>query len=165
MHSVDSRTVWRELAAAAVCTLVVAGVAVAGAIGATDAADRYATLNLPWWAPPPWLFGPVWTALYVLIAVSGWLFWREATGRRCVRTGLGAYGAQLILNMGWPWLFFGFGWYGLAVLEIAILLGATVVNIVLFANQHRLAALLLVPYLMWTAFAAVLNIALWLSNS
>jgi tryptophan-rich sensory protein len=111
-------------------------------------------------APPSGVFGPVWTILYAMIALAGWLAWR-----RVGFTGpLWIYAAQLVLNAVWTPLFFGFGRYGLAFADIAllwVLVGATVLA---FWRVRRAAALLLVPYWLWVTYAAALNLAIWLLN-
>jgi len=122
----------------------------------------YAALAKPSFNPPDWIFGPVWTVLYAMIAVAGWLAWRR-TGT--VRTPvLGIYAAQLVLNGAWSWLFFGLHRPGLAFAEILVLAAAIVVNVVLFWKERPLAGALLLPYLAWVSFAAVLNFALWRLN-
>ena len=110
---------------------------------------------------PSWLFGPVWTVLYVMIAVSGWLVWRRAGW---VRSAHGMYAVQLVLNMLWSPLFFGAGLLGLAFADILLLAASIVATIVLFARVSRLAAVLLVPYLAWVGFASALNFAIWRLN-
>ena len=132
-------------------------VAVVGSLAAVSARSTYAALDLPSWAPPGWLFGPVWTVLYVLIAVSGWLVWRRVGGDR----SLTVYAVQLVLNALWTPLFFGADRYGLALAEILLLDVAVASTIVLFRARHRLAAALLVPYLAWVLFATALNAAIW----
>lgn len=134
--------------------------ALTGILAAVDAADRYAELVQPSWAPPPWLFGPVWTVLYALIAVSGWLAWRRTGWTRA----LTVYAVQLLLNALWTPLFFGAGLFGVAFAEIVLLGVAIVATIVLFARHSRVAAALLVPYLLWVTFAAALNLAIWQLN-
>ncbi|AUS79868.1 tryptophan-rich sensory protein [Actinoalloteichus sp. AHMU CJ021] len=142
----------------------VAATAVVGSLASRSAAEDYAALELPSWAPPSWLFGPVWTALYVLIAVSGWLVWRRH-GITGARTALGLYGAQLVLNAAWTPLFFAAGRYGLALVDIVVLFLVVAVLVGLFARLHRTAAVLLVPYLLWVGFAALLNAAVWSLNT
>jgi translocator protein len=136
---------------------VVAGI---GAIGVQGAAAEYDGLERPAWAPPSWLFGPVWSALYMMIAVAGWLVWRRA--------GFGwplvAYAAQLALNAVWTPLFFGTGAYGLAFADIIALWVLIAVTVVLFRRVSRAAALLLVPYWAWVGYAAALNLAIWQLN-
>jgi translocator protein len=140
--------------------IAVAVVALVGNLAVTGAEQEYAALDQPVWAPPSWLFGPVWTILYILIAVSGWLVWR--------RTGVGRplipYAVQLVLNAAWTPLFFGVGAYGLAAIEIVVLWLAIGLTVAVFARIHRAAAWLLVPYWAWVTFAAALNVAIWSAN-
>jgi tryptophan-rich sensory protein len=131
-----------------------------GSLPAIDAGGEYLSLERPSWAPPPWLFGPAWTVLYAMIAISGWLAWSA----RGWTPALGVYAAQLVLNAAWTPLFFGAGQYGLAVAEIAVLWLAIVVNVVMFRRISRPAAWLLVPYLLWVTYAASLNLAIWRLN-
>jgi tryptophan-rich sensory protein len=122
----------------------------------------YETLAKPAWTPPGWIFAPVWTALYVMIAVAGWLVW-VARGR--VDAALAFWGAQLALNGAWSWLFFGLENPGLAAVDIVLLLTAIVVTIRAFARVSVPAATLLVPYALWVGFATALNIAIWRMNA
>lgn len=140
-----------------------AAAAVTGSLAALDASDRYGALVQPSWAPPAWLFGPVWTVLYVAIAVAGWLVWRK-DGWGGARAALTAFAVQLVLNALWTPLFFGADLLGVAFAEIVLLWLAIVATVVLFARHSRPAALLLVPYLAWVTFASVLNLAIWLIN-
>jgi translocator protein len=137
--------------------VVVAGL---GGLAVTSAGVEYARLTQPSWAPAASVFGPVWTVLYLSIAVSGWLVWRGA-GLRGARSALVVFTVQLLLNALWTPLFFGGDLYGLAFLDIVALWLALVATIVLFARHHRLAAALLLPYLAWVTFAAALNFAIW----
>src|SRR5690606_27482683 len=115
------------------------------------------------WRPPDWLFAPVWTALYLAIAVSGWLVWREA-GIAGAALPLGVYALQLLLNAAWTPIFFGLKRPDLALAEIVLLWGAIAATIVLFASVSATAAWLLVPYLAWVSFATALNGSVWLRN-
>lgn len=124
----------------------------------------YETLTKPSWNPPNWLFGPVWTMLYILIAVSGWLVWREGPSPQ-VRTALIVFAVQLVLNAAWSWLFFGLHRMEVALVEIVLLLGTIVVMILLFLPISRAAGMMLVPYALWVSFATVLNATLWRLNS
>jgi tryptophan-rich sensory protein len=126
-------------------------------------ADYYATLAKPSWAPPGWLFGPVWTLLYLMMAVAAWLVWREGGWRR-QRGPLTLYLVQLALNALWTPLFFGLRNPGLALLEIVLLGAAIVLTGRAFRPVSRLASWLLVPYLVWVVFAAALNFAIWRLN-
>lgn len=134
----------------------------AGASGAlvTDA-SFYRALVRPLWAPPGWVFGPVWVTLYMMMGVAAWLVWRTGTGRRRALTW---FGAQLILNAAWTPVFFGFHAIGAGLVVIVLLELAIVGTMLAFARRSRLAALLLVPYAAWVGFAAVLNGALWTLN-
>nr|WP_062336325.1 TspO/MBR family protein [Herbidospora sakaeratensis] len=143
-----------------VFALVVALVAVTGGLAASNAGAVYVRLDLPSWAPPQWLFGPVWTVLYALIAISGWLVWKShGLDRSFV-----PYVVQLVLNALWTPLFFGAGLYGTAFVDITLLWAAIVVNIVMFLRRSRAAGWLLAPYLLWVTFAAALNLSIWLAN-
>lgn len=151
----------RGLPALLAFVAAVGAVALAGTLATLGAAATYAGLRGPAWAPPAWLFGPVWTVLYVLIAVSGWLAWRAGTR---LPDGLAAYGAQLALNGFWSPLFFALGWRG-AALGVIVLLGAAIaVTMLQFRRRSRAAALLLAPYLLWVLFATALNFAYWTLN-
>lgn len=128
----------------------------------TDA-SWYVALARPTWAPPGWLFGPVWTVLYLMIAVSGWLVWlRGAWASQ--RKPLIAFGIQLALNCAWTPIFFGAREIGVALVVIGVLLVAIAVNVALFWRVRRLAGALLVPYLLWVSFASALNFAIWRLN-
>ncbi|MFE5896243.1 TspO/MBR family protein [Streptomyces sp. NPDC056488] len=138
-------------------------VAALGGLASADAGDTYAALDRPAWAPPGWLFGPVWTVLYGTIAVAAWLVLRDPRGS--TRTAMAWWWAQLLLNLAWTPLFFAAGEYGLAFLEICLLLAAVVTTIVFFARHRRAAALLLAPYALWVTFASALNLSIWLSST
>jgi tryptophan-rich sensory protein len=140
--------------------------AAAGAIGAlasVRAAEFYASLQRPWWAPPAAVFGPVWTLLYMSMAVAAWLVWRERTWARA-RSALGLFVLQLALNALWSWLFFGWHRGALAFAGILVLLALIIATIVAFARIRRMAAWLLAPYLAWVGFAAVLSYSVWRLN-
>src|SRR5690349_23740704 len=131
----------------------VSAAALIGGLGVAGTAAEYRNLDQPSWAPPSWLFGPVWTVLYAMIAVAGWLVWRRTGWNRA----LTVYAVQLVLNALWTPIFFGFGRYGLALVDIvamSLLIGAT---IFLFRPISRAAAWLLVPYWAWVTFATALN--------
>lgn len=154
------RTPLARWAGLAVFALVVTAVALIGSLTVTGTSAEYATLRQPSWAPPSWLFGPVWTVLYATIAVAGWLVWRRVGADRALLV----YGVQLLLNAAWTPLFFGAGAYGWALVDIVALWLTIVVNVAAFRPLSRPAALLLVPYLLWVTFATVLNAAIWLLN-
>jgi benzodiazapine receptor len=148
---------WWALAGFVAAVVVVAAI---GGLGVAGTAEEYRSLRQPAWAPPSWLFGPVWTVLYAMIALAGWLVWRRVGFTR----PLAVYTAQLVLNAIWTPLFFGAGRYGLALVDIAVLwllIGATIFS---FWRVRRSAALLLVPYWLWVTFATALNFAIWNLN-
>ncbi|MFD9736773.1 TspO/MBR family protein [Umezawaea sp. NPDC059074] len=147
------------IAGLAVFVVAVAAVAVIGSLSAVSAASDYAALQRPSWAPPSWLFGPVWTVLYVMIAFAGWLAWRAGA-----RRSLALFGLQLVLNALWTPLFFAGGRFGLALVDIVLLLASIVALVVVFARRSGLAAGLLVPYLLWVGFATALNASIWAAN-
>ena len=122
----------------------------------------YAALAKPAWTPPNWIFGPVWTVLYVLIASSAWLVWRA---RPRIGLPLGLWFAQLGLNAIWSWLFFGLERPGLAAIDILVLFDTIVVTAIVFARVSPTAALLLLPYALWVGFATALNVAIWWLNA
>lgn len=126
--------------------------------------EWYASLKTPTWNPPGWVFGPVWTTLYTMMAVAAWLVWRQG-GFAARRGPLLAFLAQLALNAAWTPLFFGLHQLGVAFAEILVLWLAIAWTIAAFWRVHRVAAWLLVPYLAWVGFAAVLNGALWRLNA
>lgn len=123
----------------------------------------YLGLAKPTWTPPGWLFGPVWTYLYITMAIAAWLVWRTGPLKR-TRYALTAYIAQLALNALWSWVFFGMHRIGWAFIEIAVLFVAIVVTAGLFRSHSRTAVYLLLPYLAWVGFASVLNFQIWHLN-
>jgi benzodiazapine receptor len=124
--------------------------------------EWYALLDKPFWNPPNWIFGPIWTVLYVLIATSVWLVWLEKhpIGPRAITWWL----IQLILNAGWSWVFFGLHQIGWALVEMSALLSMLSITIRYFKRIKPSAASLLTPYLIWVAFAWVLNLTIWWLN-
>jgi len=135
-----------------------------GALTSLSLDDWYPTLAKPSWTPPDWLFGPVWTTLFILMAVAAWLCWRKR-GWNHSRFALGLFGLQLVLNVGWSALFFGLRNPGLAFAEILVLWLAIAATAVAFLGRSTLSALLLLPYFLWTSFAVLLNFAIWRLNS
>lgn len=124
-------------------------------------------LNKPAWNPPNWLFAPVWTTLYVMIAISGWRVWRAlpgTTGMKILSTTMLPYWLQLTLNFAWSFIFFGAHALTASAVEIIALLVMIALNIREFIKWDRLAAYLLVPYVLWVAYASSLNIAIAAMN-
>ena len=124
----------------------------------------YAGLNKPFFTPPDWLFGPVWTILYFLMGVSVFLVWKRGLESHGVRLAMALYLVQLFLNALWTPLFFGLQMPFLGFVEIIVLWTAILFTLLAFAGVSAVAAWLLVPYLAWTSFAAILNGAIWWLN-
>jgi translocator protein len=123
----------------------------------------YPTLIKPEWAPPKWVFGPVWSALYAMMAVAAWLVWRR--GGNEAQYGLRLFAVQLALNVLWSVLFFGLRLPGVAFAEIIFLWLAIGATARVFGRISMSASLLLVPYFAWVGFAAILNFAIWRLNA
>ena len=143
--------------------LLVFAVAGIGAAGSFDAAAFYAQLVLPSWAPPASVFGPVWTILYLSMAIAMWLVWRE---RDAVygRLSVALFLVQLGINALWSWLFFMWHQGLLAFIDTLILLALILGLINIFWRASRLAGLLLIPYLLWVSFAVALTWTVWRGN-
>ena len=125
--------------------------------------EWYASLKKPSWNPPPWIFAPVWSTLYAMMAVAAWLVWKRG-GFSTQRRPLALFLAQLALNALWTPLFFGLHRPGLAFVEILLLWLAIAATLLAFRPVNRAAAWLLAPYLAWVSFAAALNFSLWRLN-
>ncbi len=154
----------RDIAALAAFIILVFAVAwIASAVTLPAIPGWYASLEKPSFTPPNWLFGPVWGVLYLMIALAGWLVWRDRSPAR--NRALILFGVQLALNLAWSVLFFGLKLIGPALIEIIVLLAAIGATIVTTLHVSRTAALLLVPYLAWVAYATALNAAIFRLNS
>lgn len=137
--------------------------AAVGGVASANAGEFYQELTRPSWAPPAWLFAPVWTFLYVCMGVAAWLVWRER-GLAGARAELLLFLAQLVFNALWSWLFFVWRRGELAfagAVVLALLVAATVVA---FWRLGTPAGVLLLPYLMWVVFASALTWAVWQHN-
>lgn len=136
--------------------------ALGGLATANSITTWYPTLAKPSFNPPNWLFGPVWSVLYIMIAVAGWRVWRRVgfTDKRA----FAAFGVQLALNLSWPVLFFGLRSLGLALAGLVLLWISIIVTLLMFWRHDRVGALLFVPYLIWVSFAGALNAAIWSLN-
>lgn len=143
--------------------LITAIAAAFGGAASAQAGAFYAQLTLPAWAPPAGVFGPVWTILYLLMAVAAWLVWR-IDGFKRARAALILYLVQLVLNALWTWLFFYWQLGAWALLEILLLWCTIVATAMAFWAHKPLAAWLLLPYFLWVSFAALLNYAIWQLN-
>ena len=152
---------WGLVASLALTSLVAA---VGGWWTDTGSGSWYAGLEQPSWNPPDWLFGPVWSVLYVLMAIAAWMVVRLGDGDRWVRLGLVLYLVQLTLNLGWTGVFFGLERPGWALLVSVALLTAIVATAFAFERTTRTAALLLVPYALWVTYATALTAAIVVLN-
>lgn len=139
------------------------GAGATGSVATAQARAFYSQLAQPAWAPPGWVFGPVWTVLYALMGISAWLIWKEG-GFRAHGAPLGLFLGQLVLNALWSWLFFAWRLGGLSFINILALLGMLTLVLTVFWRIRRLAGILLIPYLLWVAFASALNFAIWQLN-
>jgi benzodiazapine receptor len=135
-----------------------------GAFASKDAGAFYDALTRPGWAPPGWLFGPVWSVLFLVMAVAVWLVWRVRHVNQSRSVAIALFVAQLIANALWSWLFFAWHLGGAAFAEVLVLWLLIAGTGVAFWRIKPLAGLLLVPYLLWVTFASALNWALWQAN-
>ena len=134
-----------------------------GAVASIHAKTFYGQLVQPAWAPPPAVFGPVWTVLYAMMAVAAWLVWCSG-GFRGNRVALSLFLGQLVLNALWSWLFFAWHLGAMALADILVLWVLILATLVSFWHVRPLAGALLLPYLLWVGFASVLNFSLWRHN-
>lgn len=158
-----SFTKQKQVAGLVVLLGIVFVTAAIAAVASIHAGPFYTGLSRPGWAPPPAIFGPVWTLLYALMAVAAWLVWRVA-GFRAAKPALTLFFVQLALNGLWSWIFFAWHRGALALLDIAILLVVVVATAVAFWRTKPLAGALLVPYILWVSFACALNYSVWQLN-
>ncbi|MCC6822783.1 MAG: TspO/MBR family protein [Verrucomicrobiota bacterium] len=126
--------------------------------------EWYAQLQKPAWNPPSWIFGPVWTALYLMMAIAAWLVWQHS-GFAGQRLALSLFRLQLLFNAMWSPLFFGLRNPALAFVDIVLLWVALLATLLTFWRRSHVAGALLIPYLAWVSFATALNFALWRLNS
>jgi tryptophan-rich sensory protein len=147
---------------AALALFVLTAMLAGGIGGLTTDPAWYQALNRPTWAPPGWLFGPVWTVLYVLMGVAAYWVWRA--GGPHAKRALVLYGVQLVLNAAWTPIFFGLRAPAWAFAELVLLWGAIVATMLAFARVRRGAAAMLIPYLAWVTFAGALNLSIALLN-
>ncbi len=157
-----ARTRWIGLVVWIVVCLGAAGLG--AALTTPEINGWYRTIIKPAWNPPDSLFGPVWTALYLMMAIAAWTVWK-ASGLRAAAAPLTLFGVQLVLNIAWSWIFFGLHQPGWAFVEIVTLWLAIAATMLAFFRCTPIAGWLLVPYLMWVSFACVLNFTIWRLNS
>ena len=153
------RNQWIVLAALLLLCLAVGSGA--GWATSQSVSDWYPTLVKPSWNPPNWLFGPVWTILYIMMAVAVWLVWKTP---RNTTSAMILFFSQLALNFAWSFLFFGARSPWLGLVGIAFLWLAVAATAFAFFQASRAAGLLMVPYLAWVSFAGLLNLAIWRLN-
>jgi translocator protein len=134
-----------------------------GAVASINAASFYGQLIQPSWAPPSSVFAPVWTTLYALMGIAGWLVWRVG-GFHANRFALTLFLVQLAINALWSWLFFAWHFGALAFVDIVVLWLLIIATLVSFWRVRPLAGALLIPYLLWVSFAAALNFSVWQLN-
>jgi len=152
---------WLMLSAFIAVTLLAS--AVGSLFTSTSVGTWYRTLAKPTWTPPGWVFAPVWTALYVTMAVAAWLVWQRA-GFSGARVALALFAVQLALNVAWPAFFFWLRSPSAGSLEIVALWIAILATLIAFWQQRPLAGALLLPYLAWVTFAALLTFRIWRMN-
>ncbi|HOI29043.1 MAG TPA: tryptophan-rich sensory protein [Melioribacteraceae bacterium] len=137
--------------------------AVAGMFTSQAVPTWYASLNRPSFSPPNWVFGPVWTSLYILLGISFFLIWKESPSQQRNRAII-VFASQMLLNFAWSFIFFYFNMIGIALLEIILLWVNIAVMISLFYKLKPLAAYLNIPYLLWVSFATILNAGYYFLN-
>ncbi|MEZ5951959.1 MAG: TspO/MBR family protein [Planctomycetaceae bacterium] len=141
------------------------GVGGLGAIATTPEIEGwYKTIEKPSWNPPDYVFGPVWTTLFVMMAIAAWMVWKPE-GFKAAAMPLTLFVVQLGLNVGWSWIFFGMHQPGWAFVEIVILWLAIMATTVAFFRHSKIGGWLMVPYLVWVSFASVLNFTIWRLNA
>jgi translocator protein len=137
------------------------GVAGLGGLATTPNIPHwYANLTKPSWTPPSWIFGPVWSVLYLSMAIAARLVWRQ--GRATIPMVL--FGVQLFFNAAWSWLFFRLHSPGAALIDVVLLWAAIVATTAVFWLRSAWGGVLFLPYLFWVSFATVLNFAIWRLN-
>lgn len=168
MRQIYFRGVRGSLKQYTVLALFLAVCLAAGGLGSVattrSVAEWYPLLIKPAWNPPSWLFGPVWTLLYILMGLAAWRVWRSAGNFTTARNALLFFLIQLILNVAWSWIFFGLRMPGTAFLELIFLWIAIATTIKAFARIDAAAAWLMSPYIFWVTFAGVLNLNIWILN-
>jgi tryptophan-rich sensory protein len=136
---------------------------IGGLVTATSVGNWFVEVSKPDWNPPGWIFGPVWTSLYVLMGIASYLIWKQRS-KKPIKIALGFYGVQLLLNMLWSILFFGLKNPQLAFFEIIVLLIMIIFTKLAFLKIDKIAAILMIPYIGWVSFATLLNFTIWQLN-
>ncbi|MDZ4796109.1 MAG: TspO/MBR family protein [Bacteroidota bacterium] len=139
--------------------------ATAGFFTTTGVGSWFQTINKPSWNPPSWIFGPVWTTLYILMGIALFLVWKSDASEVQKKTAILLFAVQLVLNFCWSFIFFNQEQPGWAFVEIVVMWVAILLTIFAFGNISKTAAWLLVPYISWVSFATILNYTIWKLNS
>lgn len=148
-----------------VILLLTYAAAAIGSLGTMDAVKTwYPGLNAPFFKPPNWIFGPVWSILYTAMAVAAFLVWRKGWNHRGVKMALMLYAIQLVLNSIWSLLFFKWHLMGFALVEIILLLFCIILTFINFRRIDKVAGWLFIPYIAWVSFATILNGGFWWLN-
>ena len=137
--------------------------AIAGMFTSQAIPTWYASLNRPFFSPPNWVFGPVWTSLYILLGISFFLIWKEEASKER-DLAIKVFSIQMLLNFAWSFLFFYFNLIGVALIEIILLWISIAAMIYLFYKIKPFAAYLNIPYLLWVSFATILNAGYYFLN-
>jgi benzodiazapine receptor len=164
IHSITPRAPGGLVSAIASIAIALAVGAIGGLATASSVATWYVGLNKPAFNPPNAVFGPVWTILYVVMALAAWRVWRAEPAAGGRRRALTLYAVQLVLNLAWSLIFFGLRQPALALAEIVLLLAAVLATAAAFWRTDRAAGLMLIPYAAWVTFASALNFAIWRLN-
>lgn len=138
--------------------------ATSGFFTVTGVESWYQTIQKPSWNPPGWIFGPVWTALYIMMGIALFLVWKEDTSEELKKIALALFAVQLILNFFWSFIFFNQQQPGWALVEIIAMWFFILLTLFAFAQVNKTAAWLLVPYISWVSFATILNYTIWQLN-
>lgn len=125
----------------------------------------YQTIEKPSWQPPNWVFGPVWTTLYIMMGIAFFLVWKDESRGRNRKLAMIFWSMQLVLNFFWSWIFFNQHELGLALAEIIVLWIFIFITIILFGKINKIAAWLMVPYISWVSFASLLTYTIYTLNS
>ena len=137
--------------------------AIAGMFTAQSVPEWYAALNRPSFNPPNWIFGPVWTTLYILMGISFFLVWKQDASKERNQAIL-IFSLQLLLNFAWSFIFFYFHMIGFALVEIILLWVSIIIMLVLFYKAKPVASYINIPYLLWVTFATILNAGYYFLN-
>lgn len=161
MHTIKTKQ--QQIIGLVIWLMVCFAASAIGAVASVQARSFYVVLSQPSWAPPGWLFGPVWTALYTLMAIAAWLVWRQG-GFKKNQVALSLFLLQLVLNALWSWLFFAWQMGAASLVNIILLWVLILATLWTFKQTSKWSALLMIPYLLWVGFATALNYAMWQLN-